>query len=217
MGDKEEGEDGEQREGGDQVDSHSGGLHPEVNSRSNLADGKAETQSVAEEEQKKEGKDPASGSAVSAKKQTSLASLFAKQLRNAVHSQIVPATDADQLTKQCKTPLATVSSSLPPAPKLSSVGEFVIKEEETPGERRVLTPLERFQQRLMQQMTGAGRGSPGDHEKGRGGRKEREGAVMVKSEAGEIGEEVGETGKGDGPPKPLISEDVISKLKDKPG
>ena len=150
------------------------------------------------------------------KQQRSLASLFAQQLKKenkkkAAQSQQVTtdtSTDTTEPLTQSETVLSTVSSSLPSAPKLSSLTDFVLGDEAgdatESGESRVLTPLENFQQRLMQQMIC----SQPHKTRGKGGVKE-----MVL-----LGEVVGEEGNGEAATcKPLISEDVISKLKDKPG
>ena len=150
------------------------------------------------------------------KQQRSLASLFAQQLKKenkkkTVQSQQVTAdtsTDTTEPLTQSETVLSTVSSSLPSAPKLSSLTDFVLGDEAgdatESGESRVLTPLENFQQRLLQQMNC----SQPPKTRGNGGVKE-----MVL-----LGEVVGEEGNGEAATcKPLISEDVILKLKDKPG
>ena len=153
-------------------------------------------------------------------KQRSLVSLFAKQCQKTSQSQIVPANttiSTEQLNSKHSQTTLLHSSSLPPSPKLSSAEDFVIGETSgghTTAESPALTPLERFQQRLIQQMT-ASQPSCRDHE--RGGREES--GEMVEDEGGETGEggEGGKSGKSEGVPKPLISDNVISKLKDKPG
>ena len=137
-------------------------------------------------------------------KQTSITSLFARQhMQQASRSPVNPSTDAAEPPprKPKKTRLPLDSSSLPPAPKLSSVEEFVVVEKERTDENRDLTPLEMFQLRLMGQMTGAARQMGKKCDKGHGKREEEE----------------GEGEKGDPVLKPLISDDVISKLKDRPG
>ena len=133
-------------------------------------------------------------------KQTSITSLFAKQetRRSTLPSQ-PPSTVDPPERPPVKTRLPLVPSSLPPAPKLSSVDEFVVVEEER-IEPRNHTPVEKFQLRLIEQITGAARkaGKNGDN-RGQGERGEEEEGEGVREE------------------KPLISDDVMSKLKDRPG
>ena len=181
----------------------------------------SETQSAAEVEQpqeKQRSKSPSPPQTVPHKKQRSLKSLFEKQLKTTAQSQVAP-TDLEKNEKTSLISAAAISSSLPPAPKLSSVEEFVVgttASDETAGESRVLTPLEQFQLKLMGQMAGP----PGDITRGVGREREREREAGVdggRMEAG--GEETGEDDKIErgNVQKPLISDDVISKLKSKPG
>ena len=130
-------------------------------------------------------------------KQMSLKSLFARS--TSISSQTpTTATDPPEPPSRPKTRPSLAPSSLPPAPKLSSVEEFVSVEKEREREERVLTPLEMFQQKLVLQVSGRGRSVKGEG-----------------VESGRTVESVEE--KGDSVPKPLISDDVISKLKDRPG
>ena len=128
-------------------------------------------------------------------KQMSLKSLFARTTTSSSQTPTT-ATDPAEPPSRPRTRPSLAPSSLPPAPKLSSVEEFVSMERER--EERVLTPLEMFQQKLVLQVSGRGR--------------------MVKGEGVESGRTVESVEeKGDSVPKPLISDDVISKLKDRPG
>ena len=130
-------------------------------------------------------------------KQMSLKSLFART--TTISSQTpTTATDPAEPPSRPKTRPSLAPSSLPPAPKLSSVEEFVSVEKEREREERVLTPLEMFQQKLVLQVSGRGRSVKGEG-----------------VESGRTVESVEE--KGDSVPKPLISDDVISKLKGRPG
>ena len=130
-------------------------------------------------------------------KQMSLKSLFART--TSISSQTpTTATDPAEPPSRPRTRPSLAPSSLPPAPKLSSVEEFVSVEKEREREERVLTPLEMFQQKLVLQVSGRGRSVKGEG-----------------VESGRTVESVEE--KGDSVPKPLISDDVISKLKDRPG
>ena len=192
----------------------------ELTSEGVVATGPMEEQQPKEkEEQQPEEKE--AGSQTLSKvpqppKQMSITSLFARQQQQqqqqqeeeeeeeadvtTTHSQT--STDPDNPpARPGKTKLPLISNSLPPAPKLSSVEEFVAVENEKTD--RDLTPLERFQQRLMQQMTGAGEHVGRSCGKGQKVEEERE-------------EEDGD-GTKEFALKPLISDDVISKLKDKPG
>ena len=183
---------------------------------------KVGTQSVVVEDQTKEERRAKSPTLPppAPQKQRSLASLFAKQLKKTAQSQQAPTatmstSNTEQLT-QSRTVLLNIPSSLPPAPKLSSVEDFILNEaNDLAGsvvEGRELTPLERFQQKLMQQMTPSQ--PPNEREKGGG----RVSVVMVEGGEEEVGEEEGgKMGESEVTPKPLISDDVILKLKDKPG
>ena len=171
-----------------------------------------ETQSV-EEDQGRRSNSP-TVPLPAPQKQRSLVSLFAKQFKKTAQSQIVPTTTTTTCTEQLSSKhrqTSLPSSSLPPAPKLSSVEDFVIGER---VESPVLTPLERFRQRLIQQVT-ASQPPAQDHERGGG----EESGEMVEGGGREVGEgeEDEKNVKGEVVLKPLISDDVISKLKDKPG
>lgn len=138
-------------------------------------------------------------------KQRSLTSLFAKQLQETDRSQQVstpttslsttnqPETLLSNTTDPPKTLLSSTSHT--PAPKLSSAKDFLLS---NVTETEELTPLEVFQQKLMHQITSSQ--LPQEGGGGRGGEGEGEG-VEGRTEVA----------------KPLISDDVISKLKDKPG
>ena len=165
-------------------------------------------------------------------KQLTLATLFAKQLKSAPLSQTLPPTSQSPATLSQdqsswkKPPPNThlphlISSSLPPVvaaaatPKLSSVEEFVMGEEKVDGDLdRELTPLEQFQRKILRQF------HPGSQHRIKDRREE---GVVVRGEEGEgEGEGEGEEGREReegtvGTLKPLIPDDVITKLKDKPG
>ena len=166
--------------------------------------------------------------ALSLPKQQNLSIMFAKQLNNTPQPQIMPTisttahsttqsanSDSEHLNKHPNTKLLPLISStlLPPAPKLSSVEEFVLREEEKTSADldRELTPLEQFQQKLMEQMSGWRRNHEScvvKEEDGRDKDEEKEGESRIEN---------GEMMSCCSVPKPLIPSDVISKLKDKPG
>lgn len=132
-------------------------------------------------------------------KQRSLTSLFSRQFKEAEQSQQVSIpTTAVSNTDHSK----TLPPDIPiPAPKLSSAQDFLLIEASDANETVELTPLEEFQQKALQQMTSS-QLSKGKGEMGGG--REGEGEE-------EVSKEMEVTFK------PLIPEDVISKLKDKPG
>ena len=146
-------------------------------------------------------------------RQGTITSLFTRQLKKAALEKPAVGSAASAGTDEAlETP---PSKPPPPAPTLSSVDEFLLagEDEVTFGvEVRELTPLERFQQKVIEQMSCSQRQSGGVG---------REGMVTGEEGTGEgekvVEREGGEKVKNVSSPSQLIPENTILKLKDKPG
>lgn len=147
-------------------------------------------------------------------RQGTITSLFTRQLRKAALEK--PAVTSAAVARTDEALELPPSRPAPPAPTLSSVDEFLLagEDEVTFGVKvRELTPLEKFQQKVIEQMSSSQQQSGGVGGEGMVTREEQtgEGESVVEGEGGE------KVRKNTSGPSQLIPENTILKLKDKPG